>query len=58
VAFGVVSAVFFTISMMPEVRQWRRISREEKWDDYQTVMQLSGMGRGILKLAKKIGVVK
>ena len=35
-----------------------RISKEEKWDDYQAVMQLSGMGRGILKMAKKIGVVK
>ena len=58
VAFAVVSAIFFTISMMPEVRQWRKISKEEKWDDYQTVMQLSGMGRGILKMAKKMGVVK
>ena len=58
VAFAAVSAIFFTISMMLEVRQWRKISKEEKWDDDQTVMQLSGMGRGILKLAKKIGVVK
>ena len=58
IAFGVVSALFFTISMIPEIQQWRRISKEEKWDDYQTVMQLSGMGRGILKIAKKIGVVK
>jgi glycerol-3-phosphate acyltransferase PlsY len=58
VAFSIVAAVFFTISMIPEIRQWRRISKEEKWDDYQTVMQLSGMGRGILKMAKKIGVVK
>jgi len=58
VAFSVVSAIFFTISMVPEIKQWRRISKEEKWDDYQTVMQLSGMGRGILKMARKIGVVK
>jgi len=58
VAFGVVAATFFSISMIPEIRQWRVISKEEKWDDYQTVMQLSGMGRGILKMAKKIGVVK
>ncbi len=58
VAFAVAAAVFFTISMVPEIRQWRKISKEEQWDDYQAVMQLSGMGRGILKLAKKIGVVK
>ena len=58
VAFAVVSAIFFSISMIPEMKQWRRISKEEKWDDYQTVMQLSGMGRGILKVARKIGVVK
>jgi glycerol-3-phosphate acyltransferase PlsY len=58
VAFATVAAIFFTISMVPEIKQWRRISKEEKWDDYQTVMQLSGMGRGILKMARKIGVVK
>jgi glycerol-3-phosphate acyltransferase PlsY len=58
VAFAIVAAIFFSISMIPEIKQWRRISKEEKWDDYQTVMQLSGMGRGILKMAKKIGVVK
>jgi acyl phosphate:glycerol-3-phosphate acyltransferase len=58
VAFAVAAAIMFTVSMIPEIRQWRRISKEEKWDDYQTVMQLSGMGRGILKVAKKIGVVK
>ena len=44
--------------MIPEIRQWRKISKEDKWNDYQTVMQLSGMGRGILKMARKIGVVK
>jgi acyl phosphate:glycerol-3-phosphate acyltransferase len=58
VAFAVAAAIMFTVSMIPEIKQWRRISKEEKWDDYQTVMQLSGMGRGILKMAKKIGVVK
>jgi len=58
VAFAVAASIMFTVSMIPEIKQWRRISKEEKWDDYQTVMQLSGMGRGILKMAKKIGVVK
>ena len=58
VAFAVAAAIMFTISMIPEIKQWRKISKEERWDDYQTVMQLSGMGRGILKMAKKIGVVK
>jgi glycerol-3-phosphate acyltransferase PlsY len=58
VGFAFLSAVFFTISMVPEIRQWRWIAREEKWDDYQAVMQLSGMGRGILKMARKMGVLK
>lgn len=58
VAFGIAGAAMFTVSIIPEIRQWRRISKEEKWDDYQAVMQLSGMGRGILKMAKKIGVVR
>lgn len=58
VGFALLSAVFFTISITPEIRQWRWIAKEEKWDDYQAVMQLSGMGRGILKMARKMGVLK
>jgi hypothetical protein len=44
--------------MIPETRQWFRIRRQNKWDDTTAVMQLSGMGRGLLKMARRFGIVK
>jgi glycerol-3-phosphate acyltransferase PlsY len=52
-----VNAVFM-IGMIPETRQWFKIRRENKWNDTTEVMQLSGMGRGLLKMARKLGLVK
>jgi glycerol-3-phosphate acyltransferase PlsY len=52
-----VNAVFM-VGMIPETRQWFKIRRENKWNDTTEVMQLSGMGRGLLKMARKLGVVK
>jgi hypothetical protein len=44
--------------MIPEVKNWLRIKREEKWDDPVEVFQLQGMGRGLIKMAKKMGILK
>lgn len=49
--------VVFMLGMIPETRQWFRIRREDKWSDSSEVMQLSGMGRGLLKMARKLGIV-
>jgi glycerol-3-phosphate acyltransferase PlsY len=58
VAYAVFVNVIFMIGMIPETRQWFKIRRENKWNDTTEVMQLSGMGRGLLKMARKLGVVK
>jgi glycerol-3-phosphate acyltransferase PlsY len=58
VAYALLVNVVFMLGMIPETRQWFRIRRENKWDDTTEVMQLSGMGRGLLKMAKKLGIVK
>jgi glycerol-3-phosphate acyltransferase PlsY len=50
--------IIFAIAMIPEIKAWLKIRREEKWDDPAEVMQLSGMGRGLLKMAKKFGLIK
>ena len=56
--YAVLVNVIFMLGMIPETRQWFRIRRENKWNDSTEVMQLSGMGRGLLKMARRLGVVK
>ena len=58
VAYSVVVNILFVIAMLPEIRNWNRIKREEKWDDPAEVIQLSGMGRGLLKMGRKLGLIK
>jgi glycerol-3-phosphate acyltransferase PlsY len=57
-AFALFVNIVFMIGMIPETRQWFKIRRENKWNDPTEVMQLSGMGRGLLKMARKLGLVK
>jgi glycerol-3-phosphate acyltransferase PlsY len=57
-AYAVFINIVFMLGMIPETKQWFRIRRENKWDDTTEVMQLSGMGRGLLKMARKLGIVK
>jgi acyl phosphate:glycerol-3-phosphate acyltransferase len=47
-----------TIAMIPEIREWRRIARDGTWSDPVAVMQLSGMGRGMVKMGRRLGVLK
>jgi len=56
--YAVFVNIAFMIGMIPETRQWFKIRRENKWNDTTEVMQLSGMGRGLLKMARKMGLVK
>jgi glycerol-3-phosphate acyltransferase PlsY len=57
-AWAVFINIVFMIGMIPETRQWFKIRREDKWNDTTEVMQLSGMGRGLLKMARKLGLVR
>jgi glycerol-3-phosphate acyltransferase PlsY len=56
--YALVVNVVFMIAMIPEIRQWLKIRREEKWNDPTELMQLSGMGRGLLKMSRKLGIIK
>ncbi len=56
--YGIAVNVILAISTIPELKQWMKIKKEEKWDDPTAVLQLTGMGRGIIKMAKLLGVVK
>jgi glycerol-3-phosphate acyltransferase PlsY len=56
--YAVAINIVFNIAMIPEIKKWVRITREGKWSETANVMQLTGMGRGILKMAKKLGIYK
>jgi glycerol-3-phosphate acyltransferase PlsY len=56
--YACVLILLFTIAILPEIREWRRIARDGTWSDPAAVMQLSGMGRGMIKLARRLGVLK
>lgn len=58
VVYAVVVNVFFVIAMRPEIRNYERLKREQKWDDPAAVIALSGMGRGLLKMGRKLGLLK
>jgi hypothetical protein len=47
------------IATIPEIKQWRKItSEDDKWKDPSSVLNETGMGRGIMKIAKVLGVIK
>ncbi len=56
--YAVIVNILYAIAIIPEARHWFRIRKEQKWNDPAEVIQLSGMGRGLLKMAKKLGFIK
>lgn len=58
VAYGVAVNVIFVLAMIPEIKQYLKFRREGRGDDLSEVMQLTGMGRGISKMAKRLGILE
>jgi hypothetical protein len=56
--YAVVVNVIFLLAMLPEARQYIRLRREGKAEDLSGAMQLTGMGRGIYKMAKRLGIIE
>lgn len=55
--YGVAVNVIFLLAMIPEIRQYIEYSRQGKAADLSEAMQLTGMGRGIYKMGKRLGVL-
>jgi glycerol-3-phosphate acyltransferase PlsY len=58
VLYAVAINIIFAIAALPELRQWAVVRKDEKWSDPMEAWQISGMGRGIIKMARKLGIVK
>ncbi len=56
--YAVAVNIVFTVATIPEIKKWIKITREGKWSETANVMQLTAMGRGILKMAKKLKIYK
>jgi glycerol-3-phosphate acyltransferase PlsY len=56
-AYAIAVNVIFLLAMLPEMGQYIQLRREGKGEDLAEVMQLTGMGRGIYKMAKRFGVI-
>jgi glycerol-3-phosphate acyltransferase PlsY len=50
--------VLFTIATLPEMRQYFRLRKEAHWSDPFQAWQVSAMGRGIARMASRLGLIK
>jgi len=57
-AYAVAATILFGIAIFDEALQLQRLKRDKVWADHTRVMELLGMGRGILKMAYFLGVMK
>lgn len=56
--YSIAVDVIFPLAIIPEMKQYIKLRRERRGGDLPEVMQLTGMGRGIYKMAKRFGVLK
>jgi glycerol-3-phosphate acyltransferase PlsY len=56
--YAVAVNIVLNAATIPEIKKWIKITREGKWSETSEVMQLTGMGRGIMKMATKLGLMK
>jgi glycerol-3-phosphate acyltransferase PlsY len=56
--YGIAVNLIFLLAEIPDVKQYLRFKRAGKVADVSKVMQLTGMGRGIYKIGKRLGVLK
>jgi glycerol-3-phosphate acyltransferase PlsY len=57
-AYGITVNIIFVVAMIPEIRQILKYRREGKQKDFSDAIQLTGMGRGIYRMAKRFGVLE
>jgi glycerol-3-phosphate acyltransferase PlsY len=58
VIYALAINIILGIAIIPEIKQMNKLKKENNWDDPVAVFQLTGMGRGIIKMAKKMGIIK
>ena len=57
-AYAIAVNIILALAMIPEVKQYVKLRREGKVEDLSKVMQHTGMGRGIYKMAERFGLLE
>jgi glycerol-3-phosphate acyltransferase PlsY len=58
VLYAVVVNILFFVSTIPEAREWYKIKKEPVWNDPTEAWKISAMGRGIIKMGIRVGLIK
>jgi glycerol-3-phosphate acyltransferase PlsY len=58
VLYAVAVNILFVISSIPEARAWYKIKKEPVWNDPTEAWKISAMGRGIIKMGIRLGLIK
>lgn len=58
VIYAFIINILFTTSSIPEAREWFKLKKDPNWADWTQVWQISGMGRGIIKMGRRLGLIK
>lgn len=59
VLYAVALNVMFAVSSLPEAREWFKLKREDPvWRDPAKAWQISAMGRGMIKMFRRMGLIK
>jgi hypothetical protein len=56
--YAIAVNIILMLAMIPEMKQYVKFRREGKGEDLSEVIQLTGMGRGIYKMAKRFGLLE
>jgi glycerol-3-phosphate acyltransferase PlsY len=56
--YAIAINILLALAMIPETKQYVKFRREGKGEDLSEVMQLTGMGRGMYKMAKRFGLLE
>ena len=57
VVYGLAVNIIFMLGIIPEMRQYLAFKREGKGGDVSEAMQQTGMGRGIYKMGRRLGLL-
>jgi glycerol-3-phosphate acyltransferase PlsY len=58
VLYAVAANILFFVSSVPELRAWYKIKKEPVWNEPTEAWKFSAMGRGIIKMGTKLGLIK
>jgi glycerol-3-phosphate acyltransferase PlsY len=58
ILYAVAVNILFLISSIPEAREWYKIKKEPVWNDPTEAWKISAMGRGIIKMGTRLGLIR